>query len=241
MNDEWKTVINKKRTKVLDKYNTPNTHYQNRFITKKSNDKFNKIHEISDDKKKTVMCSNILMYGKCKYNDKCDYAHTLSEQIVEPIRRLIYDILMDQNLKIDMKQIDDKVYNILLQFTNICNECSNNKCAGGMNCRYGVFDKRYQVCIDDLREGVCYTVTCNKLHLTTRGLLSMKEYKINNIVVNRKSKNIDDFDKQLNKNNDHTMLSIDSDDDFDDQIEIIKKYLNDDYDSDPDCLTSIFD
>lgn len=141
---------------------------------------------------KKLMCKNILTSGKCSYESKCLYAHTLNEQNMDTKRKLAYDIIMGRISYInnDMK-IDDEIYKIFIQLCKICDMCVKNKCPGGFNCKHGVFDKQYQVCVDDLRDGVCYNISCSKIHLTNKGIKSLKELNID--LDDNKLSDSDDF------------------------------------------------
>jgi len=203
--DNWTTVesrkIKKKRPDLVS-YSTEN---------KINNiNKINKINKITDYDKyepnisnmgneslKKLMCKNILTNGKCSYENKCLYAHNLNEQNMDHKRKLVYDIIMGRIPYINNDiQIDDEIYKIFIQLCKICDLCSKNKCPGGFNCKHGVFDKQYQVCADDLRDGVCYNITCSKIHLTNKGIKSLKELKLNfnlNDFENNKLIDYDDY------------------------------------------------
>ncbi|AYV75841.1 MAG: hypothetical protein Terrestrivirus3_110 [Terrestrivirus sp.] len=135
-------------------------------------DKFDKYDKIDKESLKKIMCNNVLIYGKCSYGDKCLYAHNLDEQNVDYNRRLAYNILMNKNIDVD-DVLDDEMYKTFLQLTKVCDVCAKNKCPGGYNCKFGVFDKRYQVCFEDLKDGICYNISCNKIHLTNKGIKPM--------------------------------------------------------------------
>ncbi|AYV84751.1 MAG: hypothetical protein Hyperionvirus37_4 [Hyperionvirus sp.] len=211
-------------------------------------------HQADMKNMKKVLCNNVLIAQTCHYGDKCMYAHSLEDQNVEGVRRKAYDILEGVE-KINYKP-DRELSKTLLQLTKICEACCKNKCPGGYNCKYGVFDKKYQVCEDDLRYGICYNTMCNNIHLTNRGLIPLnsigKHEPIKIIKVDR-SKNVsvpdgtllsDDFFQNLKENSKNSYDIDDSSEDEsmnDDDRGRIKEFLDCDSDSDKSCDESIFD
>lgn len=168
--DKWTTVINKK-------------------IQKKET--FIKVND-DDNYMKKMLCNNVLTCGECHYGDKCMYAHNLSEQNVDSFRKKAYDIISGKE-KISYKP-DKELTKALLQLSKVCEDCIKNKCPGGYNCKYGALDKKFQVCADDLRYGICYNTTCNCVHLTNKGLIPLNSSNTKNqplrvISVNDKPKN----------------------------------------------------
>jgi len=234
--EKWITVMNKRSQ-----------------LKKKESDIHNKLKiNKDDDNMKKMLCNNILVSGECHYGDKCMYAHTLAEQNMDAIRRKAYDIIFDKE-KISYRP-DKELGRVLLQLTKVCDDCIKNKCPGGYNCKYGVFDKKYQVCIDDLRYGICYNTQCNNIHLTNKGLIPLnstnKNETLNIIKYADKIKNInipdgtllsDDFFIRLGKNNKSKNLNDRIDSDSEDSTERIKEYLDHNSDSDKSCNESIFD
>nr|QBK88956.1 MAG: zinc finger C-x8-C-x5-C-x3-H type protein [Mimivirus LCMiAC02] len=122
--------------------------------------------------KKRILCYNILHDKSCKYGIKCDYAHGLNDQIKDPIRDKVYNMLKEN---IDMRSIDlihDKeLYNTLIVLTRVCKECSKNLCPGGHNCRIGALNEKYRICYDDMMFGTCSRGECKYIHLTNKGLI----------------------------------------------------------------------
>ena len=233
--DKWITVMNKKSQ-----------------IRKKDADIRNKLKIFKDDDNvKKMLCNNVLISDECHYGDKCMYAHSLSEQNLDPVRKKAYDIIMGKET-ISYKP-DKELGKTLLQLTKICEECNKNKCSGGYNCKYGVIDKKYQICADDLRYGICYNATCNNIHLTNKGLIPLNSNNKNEIIrivkYNDKINNVnvpdgtllsEDFFMKLSKNNRRITSDI-SDDSDDESTERIKAYLDQNSDSDKSCNESIFD
>lgn len=105
---------------------------------------------------KKLLCYNIVNNIKCIYKNKCMFAHNISEQLKEPNRELIhniiynYDDLSNVNIK-DNKELFDE----LLIFTKECKNCINKKCPGGFNCKFGVCAKELKICYNDLLNGKC--------------------------------------------------------------------------------------
>jgi hypothetical protein len=100
--DENWTEVKKKRNikekeekQQYNKYGNYNGYndydYDNDYDENINNDNQN---NNSDEKnRKKILCNNILMYGSCGYGDKCMYAHSLSEQNIDSIRKKAYDII----------------------------------------------------------------------------------------------------------------------------------------------------
>jgi hypothetical protein len=142
--------------------------------TKKTKNLLNKINNMtikSDQKNlKKILCSNIISKNICSYGNNCLYAHSLSEQNIDDVRKIGYDIVTSTT---DLSNIDLQnntyIYNLLLFFTNICESCIKKKCTGGYNCKFGVCLKKYCICISDLNYGNC-KFKCDLIHLSKRGL-----------------------------------------------------------------------
>lgn len=121
---------------------------------------------------KKIICFNIININKCIYNDKCRYAHSLEEQHIDLHRQETYDLLNLNDLsKINL--IKKKYIRENLEIlTKICNDCVNNKCPGGYNCKFGACSNKFLICKDDLLYGTCHNENCDKgIHLTKKGLL----------------------------------------------------------------------
>lgn len=127
-------------------------------------------HNKKDNYKK-ILCQNVITYGSCIYGQKCLYAHHLSEQKIENIRKLAYDMIKSNN---DLHHINiahnKPLYNVLSSLTNICDNCKENKCTGGYNCKHGACKEEYRICLIDLNKGTCHG-RCGKIHLTDKGLV----------------------------------------------------------------------
>ena len=237
MDNKWITVTNKRNSKKHNQYKF------NNFNKYKKKD-----FKIADDNIKKLLCNNVLEYGECHYGDKCMYAHSLDEQNVEPIRKKAYDIIVDKIKLYDKPDIE--LAKTLLELTKTCENCNKKKCSGGYNCKYGTFDKKYQICSDDLNYGICYNTSCNNIHLTNKGLKPLyynnknDTIKIIKYVDINKNINIpdgilvtEDLLLKLSGNKKNNIYETDSDND---SIERIKNYLDDISDSDKSCDESIF-
>lgn len=124
-----------------------------------------------DKNVKRMLCRNVIKGGTCGYGTKCKYSHTLSEQVIDLPKKQAWDILLSNNSleNIDLQK-NYQLYQSLEELTKSCKQCCNNECIGGYNCDHGVFDKKYQICQQDLDYGTCKNNLCNLLHLTERGL-----------------------------------------------------------------------
>ncbi|ARF09867.1 hypothetical protein Indivirus_4_39 [Indivirus ILV1] len=129
-------------------------------------------NELYVENNKKILCFNMLNYGKCNYGNKCDYAHSLSDQKIEPLRYKAYSIIKaTENLKnIDLIE-DKKLYEALLQLTKMCSLCNKNLCPGGYNCRNGAINVKSKICYDDFMFGNCKRTNCLAVHLTKRGFV----------------------------------------------------------------------
>lgn len=130
---------------------------------------------------KKILCCNILSGVVCNYGQKCLYAHSLSEQKIEPIRHKAYTIIKSKN---DLSTIDlisdEKLFNTLLQLTKVCTLCNKNVCPGGYNCRHGAINYKNRICYDDFMYGNCKKYNCVSIHLTERGLIPFYKQKNKN-------------------------------------------------------------
>jgi hypothetical protein len=236
MGDKWITVVNKRSQ-----------------IRRKEVDIRNKLRIHKDDENmKKILCNNILVSGGCHYGSKCMYAHSISEQNMDPIRKRAYDIIMGNDR--GSCKPDKELGRTLLQLTKVCENCIRGKCPGGYNCKYGVFDRKYQVCADDLRYGICYNDSCSNIHLTNRGLIPLNSNSKSELrVIKCTDRSVeasipsgtllsDDFFVKLSGNIKSKGKSYpDSDDSESGSTERIREYLEGNSDSDRSCSESIFD
>jgi hypothetical protein len=121
-------------------------------------------HQIIN-KKKELLCINMQKYNVCKYKNVCSYAHSLTEQYVTPVRKIIYDIIHRHTILDINLMYNEEILTNLVQMTNVCRRCQQRKCAGGYNCKFGVFDERYQICFDNLVISNCVDKHCRKYHI----------------------------------------------------------------------------
>jgi hypothetical protein len=185
-----------------------------------------------ENNKKTMLCQNIINSGKCSYGIKCKFAHNLKDQIIEK-RQEVYDIL---NSNEDLSYIDlqknTNLYRLFLELTKLCNDCNDNKCVGGYNCKQGACNKKYVICYKNLHSNNCDNDKCKNIHLTTRGL---KPYRESHEFHNNMKSTIltPDFFNITNKDN----INIDNDNDSD-LSSIHSTKINTIYDE---CKQSIFE
>jgi len=140
--------------------------------------------ELIYQNRKMLICKNIINdEKKCKYGDKCAFAHSLKEQKLLPIRKRAYDIISGNNdlTNIDLSK-DRELYSTLVQLSKVCFDCDAGKCTGGYNCRNGAIDSLHQVCFDDLTSGNCRKEKCNLIHLTKRGLKPFIKMQQTNLI-----------------------------------------------------------
>jgi len=137
-------------------------------ICENTYDKYDNKYENKNVNK--ILCLNMITHGTCGYGNKCLYAHDLSEQNMDAVRKKAYDIVLGNN---DLSHIDLQkdlgLYKALLELTTICEQCDENKCIGGYNCKKGACSKKYHICIKDLNYGNCVG-NCGCVHLSNRGL-----------------------------------------------------------------------
>lgn len=151
---------------------------------------------------KRLVCFSIINNESCIYGYNCTYAHSLDEQIVDPDKKFIYEIVLDQTLMNFFSITNpktDEIYKQLLFLTHLCEKCVGKKCTGGYNCRNGVCNPSLKLCKNDLLTGEClnkvveieidpltlkkikvdkcvYRGCINGHHLTDRGLVPYYKY-----------------------------------------------------------------
>ena len=205
---------------------------------------------------KRMLCKNMLSIGKCNYGDKCLYSHSMIEQKKDYFRETIYEyvcyVLANNENKIIFENIllYDKIFiKTLLILTKTCKLCEQKLCQGGYNCKYGVFDKKYQICKDDLYLKCLNKNNCQNVHLSNIGINlcynddddNNNDNDINKLFLINKKKN-----KLKNKNKDIDIdidLNIDSNSNSDSISENSYKRINDylnEQSSDDMCEESIF-
>lgn len=154
------------------------------YVKKNKNGKPHRFYSYKkEENKKTcnfkkILCKNMIEKGSCDYSGKCVYAHSLDEQNLEPIRKNALDILDSETDLSEYDRIKDKeLYKTFADMTRICENCVNNKCTGGKNCKHGIKDKTKLICDYDLKFGNCSLSDCKKIHLSLRGLQPMIQQK----------------------------------------------------------------
>ena len=133
---------------------------------------------MSSNSEKKILCFNMLNNKSCGYNNKCVYAHSLSDQKIEPIRHKAYTIIksMENLSNIDLVA-DPKLYEALLQLTKMCSLCNKSLCPGGYNCRNGAINMKSKICYEDFMFGNCKRTNCLAVHLTKRGFIPYNKQK----------------------------------------------------------------
>lgn len=152
---------------------------------------------------KKILCQNMIKYKYCSYGDNCVYAHSLSEQNINYHRNIIYKLLSNNESldKLDLIK-DKKLYETLLQLTQVCEGCQNGICLGGYNCKNGAINKKYVICYHDLLNGNCEKKSnCLKIHLTDRGLIPYEKQCqkfLNKNILNLENSKLFAFSKKEN-------------------------------------------
>jgi len=178
-------------------------------------------HSVASLNKKRLICFSMINNEECLYDDRCIYAHSLEEQLIDPARKTIYKIVLDEHLMNTFPSFvyeTEYVYNQLMFVTYLCKKCKDNKCTGGYNCKHGANLNELKICRNDLMAGQCtndtfvmvisksiidkildgatydvakYVACRDGHHLTHRGLVPYNKYK-----------------QQLENNNKKTLQSI---------------------------------
>lgn len=113
---------------------------------------------------KRLICFSIINNEKCNYGSNCTYAHSLDEQVIDEDKKFIYQVVFDEKLMNFFSMTNpktDEIYKQLLFLTHICDNCANNKCTGGYNCRNGVNNPSIKLCKNDLLTGECLNKIIN--------------------------------------------------------------------------------
>ena len=133
---------------------------------------------------KKLLCYNIVNNMKCVYKNKCMFAHNINEQLKEPNREFIYNMIygMGDLSNINIKE-NKELFEELMIFTKECKNCINKKCPGGYNCKFGVCVKNLKICYNDLLNGKC--------------ILPLEDEHINNKIIKRCSNGIHLTEKNL--------------------------------------------
>lgn len=171
-----------------------------------------------DESKFKFLCSSFTRKNKCLYNDNCNFAHSLKEQVID-LERLKLINLIDK-IDFDLTKQD---YNNLIQLCYVCVDCEKNECSGGYNCKYGIYQS-LKICRNDLINGDCmneliditipqfiitkfgfsksvYKGCCEGHHLSVNGLIPY--YKNQKIIYDK------EFCNNLNKSSSSDSLNID--------------------------------
>jgi hypothetical protein len=107
---------------------------------------------------KSLLCYSTIHNTACRYGDKCTYAHGMEHQNIDACKRYSYQIMLDKEL-MNFYSVSNpnmhEIYSQLIFQSGICRKCSRNKCAGGLNCKYGANNKCVEICRNDLLTGCC--------------------------------------------------------------------------------------
>lgn len=159
-----------------------------------NNNDYNKNKDLKNNFKK-LLCYNIVNNCKCVYKNKCMFAHALEEQIREPMRQYIYNMLFvwDDLSEINLNE-DKALLDELIVLTKECKNCINKKCPGGYNCKFGVCLREHKICYNDLMYGKCYNmlmevntdnnVLCkciNGIHLSEKKLIPQNQRMLSDL------------------------------------------------------------
>ena len=79
---------------------------------------------------KKLLCYNIVNNCKCVYKNKCMFAHTLEEQIKEPIRHYIYNMLYEWDDLSDINLNEEK--SLLDELIILTKECKKEGLGEGL-------------------------------------------------------------------------------------------------------------
>ena len=134
---------------------------------------------------KKLLCYNMVNNSKCMYKNKCMFAHTLEEQIKEPIRQYIYNMIYVWEDLSNVNINEDKnLFDELILLSKECKNCMCKKCPGGYNCKFGVCLRQNKICYNDIMYGKCYNMLIetsengmiiyrciNGIHLTEKKLI----------------------------------------------------------------------
>lgn len=186
-----------------------------------SNTRFSYIHRFNDNMpfrkdntNKRILCFNIITSKKCIHGDECKFAHSLNEQSKDKYNSIVLNVInkvkdaknrniLEGNIGINKNILaDSKLYKYFLKYTSICNKCIINKCVGGYNCKYGIFDKSNLLCFYDLEFGNCNPKYCNFLHITNYNIHEKNYFKTSKeilkfpkpYIINDNKENKNDYD-----------------------------------------------
>lgn len=147
--DEEET-IEKQILKKLGIYSIPNIEYDKYYTDIPQN------KQLIIDKKikeKKMLCISVLKsqttinIDSCIYGNKCSYAHSILDQRIETKREEYYKIIFNKHNTI--KSINKELFKELNVLCDVCDECYNNVCQGGLNCKKGVYRPYFKICRND--------------------------------------------------------------------------------------------
>ena len=183
---------------------------------------------------KKLLCYNIVNNSKCVYKHKCMFAHTLEEQIKEPIRQYINNMLFvwDDLSEINLNE-DKSLFEELVILTKECKNCIGKKCPGGYNCKFGVCLRENKICYNDLMYGKCYNMLMeinennntlykciNGIHLSEKKLIPYNQRMLSDL-TNIESNFLIKYNVSFNSKNNIISLCLN-----DNTINIIKDIIS---------------
>jgi hypothetical protein len=115
------------------------------------------ITERKSKEKKMLCISTLKTNDACVYGNKCSYAHSIIDQRIDNKREDYYKIIFDKKNKV--KTINKDLAKELHILSDICDECYNDICQGGLNCKKGVCKPYFRICRNDFYGNCINTLT----------------------------------------------------------------------------------
>lgn len=111
---------------------------------------------------KKLLCFSLINNIVCGYNEKCSYAHSLKDQVIDPERKFIYQLILNKSVTLTPKYLNsfpsssiEIIYKQFSFMSYLCKKCKHNKCTGGYNCKNGALCKELKICKNDVLTGEC--------------------------------------------------------------------------------------
>lgn len=134
--------------------NIPNYEYE------KYNENSKPVINERKSKEKKMLCISTLKSQSsesCVYGNKCSYAHSIIDQRIDNKREEYYKIIFNKNNK--TKKISKEMAKELHVLSEICDECFNDICQGGLNCKKGICKPYFRICRNDFYGNCINTLT----------------------------------------------------------------------------------
>ena len=165
---EFQTLVDNIKTEILDVNFIDK--FANKFVAETNfaldSVKKNKLPFIH----KRLLCKNMIIHGTCKLETGCNFAHSLKDQVLDQKRSAVYTLYNQKDLSSTNLKQNKSIYDELKVMTKLCGNCVDGTCFGGHNCKYGTYNKKLQVCEEDLDYGYCINRHCKLKHLSHKGL-----------------------------------------------------------------------